>query len=381
MSDVFEGPGWWMASDGKWYPPKDHPDEGYRNRFSTPAPVVAGPPAAEVAHQRVPTTVEVPTTADVVEPAAVTVQDEPALNRSMPTPLIGVNGFNGHHAQLANDVPAPTNDVIADEQAPLEAQPDLSATPDRANDASVSVSDDQWATYDEPTPEVNRAIDSPVARPEPDQIRISKPEPLTPSPKSTVERVRSQRRLPPSVTTSLDGHPDVEIELGRPAPAPRTGVGQGLGEIGFQPVRATTTDIVPVPTPVEPQVPVRDRMSAVLIFLSGIAMIVGSFLAWVTGEVNASGWERGEGIVTVIVGIAGSAAAGPIFVGFRHTVLKATAIIGGLVGLVVLGLTAISVFSDSAESAPGVGIGLIVVGAAAAAMLLAGITQPNSNDW
>ena len=155
MSDVFEGPGWWMASDGKWYPPKDHPDEGYRNRFSTPAPVVAGPPAAEVAHQRVP--VEVPTTADVVEPAAVTVQDEPELNRSMPTPLIGLNGLNGHHAQLANDVPAPTNDVIADEQAPLEAQPDLSATPDRANDASVSVSDDQWATYDEPTPEVNRA--------------------------------------------------------------------------------------------------------------------------------------------------------------------------------------------------------------------------------
>jgi hypothetical protein len=26
MSDVSQGPGWWIASDGKWYPPEDHPD-------------------------------------------------------------------------------------------------------------------------------------------------------------------------------------------------------------------------------------------------------------------------------------------------------------------------------------------------------------------
>lgn len=25
MSDKCEGPGWWMASDGKWYPPELHP--------------------------------------------------------------------------------------------------------------------------------------------------------------------------------------------------------------------------------------------------------------------------------------------------------------------------------------------------------------------
>ncbi len=25
MSDVSRGPGWWMASDGKWYPPESHP--------------------------------------------------------------------------------------------------------------------------------------------------------------------------------------------------------------------------------------------------------------------------------------------------------------------------------------------------------------------
>jgi hypothetical protein len=25
MSDVSQGPGWWTASDGKWYPPELHP--------------------------------------------------------------------------------------------------------------------------------------------------------------------------------------------------------------------------------------------------------------------------------------------------------------------------------------------------------------------
>ena len=25
MADVSQGPGWWIASDGKWYPPDLHP--------------------------------------------------------------------------------------------------------------------------------------------------------------------------------------------------------------------------------------------------------------------------------------------------------------------------------------------------------------------
>jgi hypothetical protein len=28
MSDVSQGEGWWMASDGRWYPPQDHPNNG-----------------------------------------------------------------------------------------------------------------------------------------------------------------------------------------------------------------------------------------------------------------------------------------------------------------------------------------------------------------
>jgi hypothetical protein len=45
MSDVSRGPGWWLASDGKWYPPHLHPD--YRPTPPAPAEAAAtGTPAS-----------------------------------------------------------------------------------------------------------------------------------------------------------------------------------------------------------------------------------------------------------------------------------------------------------------------------------------------
>lgn len=40
MSEVSEGPGWWIASDGKWYPPELHPSRPQ----PAPPPLVVGPP-------------------------------------------------------------------------------------------------------------------------------------------------------------------------------------------------------------------------------------------------------------------------------------------------------------------------------------------------
>lgn len=37
MSDTSQGPGWWMASDHKWYPPESHPDQP---PASAPTPVL-----------------------------------------------------------------------------------------------------------------------------------------------------------------------------------------------------------------------------------------------------------------------------------------------------------------------------------------------------
>jgi hypothetical protein len=46
MSDEPEGPGWWIASDGKWYPPELHPSvrEDTRAHASTAGPGTAQPP-------------------------------------------------------------------------------------------------------------------------------------------------------------------------------------------------------------------------------------------------------------------------------------------------------------------------------------------------
>lgn len=46
MSDASQGPGWWQASDGKWYPPEQHPQYQPQPTPATPTtpPIPAPPP-------------------------------------------------------------------------------------------------------------------------------------------------------------------------------------------------------------------------------------------------------------------------------------------------------------------------------------------------
>lgn len=44
MSDKPEGPGWWIASDGKWYPPELHPSTRGDAQGKEAAPAASGPP-------------------------------------------------------------------------------------------------------------------------------------------------------------------------------------------------------------------------------------------------------------------------------------------------------------------------------------------------
>ncbi len=46
MSDVSQGPGWWQASDEKWYPPEQHPD---RQEAPAPPPPSPASPAGSAA--------------------------------------------------------------------------------------------------------------------------------------------------------------------------------------------------------------------------------------------------------------------------------------------------------------------------------------------
>jgi hypothetical protein len=45
MSDVSNGPGWWQASDGKWYPPEQQPSEAP----AAPQPTASAPQASSAA--------------------------------------------------------------------------------------------------------------------------------------------------------------------------------------------------------------------------------------------------------------------------------------------------------------------------------------------
>ncbi len=49
MSEMSPGPGWWLATDGKWYPPEEHPAQGVPTAAPTPpAPTPSGPSPAEL---------------------------------------------------------------------------------------------------------------------------------------------------------------------------------------------------------------------------------------------------------------------------------------------------------------------------------------------
>ena len=48
MSDMSGGPGWWLASDGKWYRPEQHPD------YLPPPPPPPPPPMAPLPPPPVP---------------------------------------------------------------------------------------------------------------------------------------------------------------------------------------------------------------------------------------------------------------------------------------------------------------------------------------
>src|SRR5947209_7011995 len=75
MSDTQRGPGWWIASDGKWYPPELHPN--YRPPpppAPTPPPPAPTPPPTVVARPAEPTAVlpsERPETVEVLSAAPV----------------------------------------------------------------------------------------------------------------------------------------------------------------------------------------------------------------------------------------------------------------------------------------------------------------------
>ncbi|MHB1582152.1 MAG: hypothetical protein ACYC0E_00180 [Acidimicrobiales bacterium] len=77
MSDVSQGPGWWLASDGRWYPPETHPQ--YRAAATTVAEPGAATGSDPAAGSATPATGSDPAAmATTATDAATTAPGEPA---------------------------------------------------------------------------------------------------------------------------------------------------------------------------------------------------------------------------------------------------------------------------------------------------------------
>jgi len=327
MSDVFEGPGWWMASDAKWYAPHLHPDPTYRRawaaRETPPEPERHGPKTngapSEVTKASVAVTALAPAAATVVDTLSPPPVPVAALGRRMPPAV--VTRYDGSRA--------PVVDLLADAPAIDLTEP---AAP--------------------PAIDLTEPVDAPI----PDQ---------------DVEEPSERVLLEPPVEPDTN---DVEIV----ADVDDVEITYAVEPVRVQPsvvAAPPSTALVYVgPETVLYEEPATrwDRMVAAALFLAGITLIVGTFLTWSdTPSSELSGWDMGDGIATVLAGILGSAAAGPILVGFRHMIPKTIALISGLVALVVTGLAALRVVNDDVLNGTTLGVGVWVVLGGSLMMLLA----------
>ena len=368
MSDVFEGPGWWMASDGRWYPPERHPDPAYRARF-LPEP----PPD---------------------EPEEKALESDP--NSSVAEPGQGDGGFPSIAAEVDDSSQKPpgfadlaaamTSEPVEDartasssleaEPAGVEAEPaGVEAEPAGVDVASVereavpSGFESISSTSSAGAPSASVVESNTTARPE---VRIEEVEASPPNERPVFDTASSLSTQP--VRTAPHG--DVQLEVGREH---REQVLQIAADAVAKPVRTGSTALVPTRREVYDEVTVRDRLVALSIFVSGVAMIVASFLTWSTVDLSETGWDRGDGMITVIAGVIGSAAAGPIAVGYRHLVPKLVAMVVGALGFAVAALAWVTVVSE--ESSGSVGVGLIIVGVASLTMAMAGLADRGDSQY
>lgn len=383
-----------MASDGKWYAPQLHHDPAYRAKYATPTPVEPEEPSPSVETESSP--------ADDDEPealAAPPLSDGPEPARSEVAPP--VRGMPPPVVKPVEPSPSPPEmaPAFSDEAPPRESiqWPELPDTESEAAPDGIPDSTDTTPVGPS-TPSDERAIDgngtgeSGADDSDDDDDWVSHgPTDVVGTSPVTVAPPRAE---PASVRPAFETkRPPSVVGQERPSRA-RLEVGRPIGEPTDVPVRATPSTIsMDRPKAALTQSPsglteirvykepaeLVDRAIAAVLFLSGLAMIVGTFVDWIReAGVDTTGWERGDGIATVFAGVLGAAAAGPIFVGFRHIVPKTVAIVCGLIGAVVVGLVGLDVTSDSAAAGTSLAPGFWVTLAGSLAMIVAGVAERTS---
>ncbi len=371
MSNTFEGPGWWLASDGMWYPPERHPDEKYRQAHMAPPVAVQDFPSVEVEDVSEAPEHETTTTIPFAELSPRQAEDErPAQSAPRSAPQ------SESHGDFAARI-AETGEMSRAEVEATLNELEIERT-NAANTANTVVSPSEPApTFErddftkkpapashEPTPTFSVAPKSPpptdTERPvfegaraasvvEPTPVTAAAMAPPRSSSRLEVELNSAQTQAPTKTIPAPPLHPPVEL--------------------------STSTDIEPYRprTPPLALATPRDRLIGTMLFLSGVAMIVGSFLNWTTGTIIETGWERGDGLIVIVAGVIGASMAGPILVGFRHVLPKSLAIIAGVVGIIVAGLVAVNSVLETTARGVEFGVGFVVVLVGAIVMTLAAL--------
>jgi hypothetical protein len=349
VSDVFEGPGSWMASDGKWYAPERHPDPSYRGRFVVEEESARDEPDSSDVEQQ-----ELEQIAAAAEFPAVELDTSVSTMQSS-TPLSDI------HRTASEPPDAVCESIDAKIDGDLAVVEDEIVAAEPGNDVAVD-GHASASSFTVAAPNVSPPPQRPV-------FDIAPPASVVGAPRRSSSETGEE---PPNRV-----EPEVARETSAEDRRHVTSSAAPLSSPALGPATPSTSVVVvpPVGTNDDESPTLFCRMVAVVIFTAGVAMIVGTFLPWTTGSLIQTGWDRGDGIATVVAGIIGSAAAGPIYVGYRHIIPKSIAIVSGLIGLVVIGLTAISVLFDSESAGTSLGIGFVVVFIGSAAMAGAGLAD------
>ncbi|MBT8240040.1 MAG: hypothetical protein KJN63_02300 [Acidimicrobiia bacterium] len=403
MSDVFQGAGWWMASDGKWYAPQLHHDPAYRAKYAA-SPPEEPEPEPEV---DLPEAVDSPEAIDWPEAEAEDDPREADLEPDVDGGAEKTDESGWRHdaeepgAKMPPPVVKPVEPIFDENTATIVAQaapppeirwPDLpgadettSFEPKEADDGAKHEGDAA------PPTEVERSDDDVeeedegwVSHQQPEAEKAGRVSITPPAAAAKSDRPIFEPTRPPSVGDAEHPGSRARLEVGR-APLEAEPVAQRApsSTVSFEsrphrPLSTASNGLSEIRVYKEPA-DVIDRVIAAVLFSSGLAMIVGTFINWVReAGGDTTGWDRGDGLATVLAGVLGAAAAGPIFVGFRHIIPKTVAIVCGLVGAVVVGLVGLDVVSDTATAGTSLGAGFWVVLVGALAMIVAGAAERTS---
>ncbi len=126
----------------------------------------------------------------------------------------------------------------------------------------------------------------------------------------------------------------------------------------------------------------RDVVIALSVLGVGLLLVLGTFLSWAEighpYNVSIEGWDRDDGPITLVAGLAVAGLGGLIGAGVKHVFVKLGVLLGGFTALAVFVIDALDVSRDS-DDYPDVdismGLGLWLIGICGVALIVLGLLE------